>query len=100
VKDSNEAFEMLLSSTMAQLKKVEGDSFLPVDIRPNGRPLFGPALNVFWTRAGGLGAGVNRKKDQKAGKLLEKSLCRAGARTRWVTERIASPRRVRNQKTK
>jgi hypothetical protein len=39
VKGSNEAFEMLLSSTMAQLKKVEGDSFLPVDIRPNGRPV-------------------------------------------------------------
>jgi hypothetical protein len=41
VKGSNAAFEMLVSGMMTQLKKVEDDSFLPVDIRPNGRPLFG-----------------------------------------------------------
>jgi hypothetical protein len=36
VKGSNAAFEMLVSGMMTQLKKVEDDSFLPVDIRPNG----------------------------------------------------------------
>ena len=34
MKGSNAAFELLWSGTMTQLKKVEGDSFLPVDTSP------------------------------------------------------------------
>jgi len=55
----------------------------------------GPVLNVFWSRGRGMGAQVNRKKDQdKDGEAYrwkqKKSLPRSGARPRWVTERIAS----------
>jgi hypothetical protein len=39
-------------------------------LKPNEH---GPVLNVFWSRSSGMGAPVNRKKDQtKTGKLLDK----------------------------
>jgi hypothetical protein len=53
----------------------------------------GAALNVFWIRKSGLGAEVNRKKDQDGeviSKRKDEKLPGPGARTRWVTERIAS----------
>jgi len=53
----------------------------------------GAALNVFWIRKSGLGTEVNRKKDQD-GEVISKRKDEKppgpGARTRWVTERIAS----------
>ena len=70
----------------------------------------GPALNVFWSRGSGMGAlsiarktrkdkdpeALNMKKtDKDRTERLPGNLC---ARTRWVTERIASLRDVTQRK--
>src|SRR5437016_13890684 len=63
----------------------------------------GPVLNVFWSRRSGMGAQVDRKKDQdkdgEAYKKRQKEFSRSGARTRWVTERIASLRKNRRHRS-